>query len=119
MHERSFRTPCKTGDNAELTATLTQYNPGDGGGDDDYISFKTSRGKSVWVLMHDARELAGWLIEHASEDPDGAPVAVSPDLMTYAGASGSVGYMCARLGCKARGMQVSPDHQHEPPFDQQ
>lgn len=68
-HSREFHAPCKSGDNAELSVTHTTYREDgeDAAAPDDYISFKTSRGKSVWLLLSDARELAAWLIEHAVE----------------------------------------------------
>lgn len=76
-HSREFHAPCKSGDNAELSVTHSTYDDdGDDTGPDNYISFKTSRGKAVWLNMRTARELAAWLIEHAI-DPDDDPHVVT------------------------------------------
>lgn len=88
-HSREFHAPCKSGDNAELSVTFTTYDDDDGG-PDDYISFKTSRGKSVWLRMKDARELAGWLIEHAVE-PVPEPEPMSPMTRYLTGGAGGAG----------------------------
>lgn len=37
---------------------------------DDYLQIRTKRGATVYLPMRVAREFAGWLIEHAAEDPD-------------------------------------------------
>lgn len=97
-HSREFHAPCKSGDNAELSVTHSTYADDDEAGvPDDYISFKTSRGKAVWLNMHTARELAGWLIEHAitpEPEPDPQVVTVPPGhgvAMFGGGGNGGVG----------------------------
>jgi hypothetical protein len=37
---------------------------------DAFVSIRTKGGRPVHLPLRVARELAGWLIEHAAEDPD-------------------------------------------------
>lgn len=41
--------------------------------EDDFLIIRTTGGRPVYVKMRDARELASWLLEHAT-DPDPAPL---------------------------------------------
>lgn len=61
---------CQTDDGSRL-----EVSQGDGTADQgdrsEYITMRTSNGRMVNISLKDGRELAGWLIEHCTEDPDG------------------------------------------------
>ena len=116
---RGFTYVDEAGD--KLTAELYTYVQQDGAADgdkaNDYIMVQTQRGRSVYLPLRIARELASWLIEHSPDDWDSgwfAPLPpasstekVSEPLMQFAGKDQTVTAWHPRFGeCDNCGRRV-------------
>lgn len=68
-YSRQFEHTDDDGDTLYVRQTTWTY---EGGEDvpDAFVSIRTRGGRPVHLPLRVARELAGWLIEHAAEDPD-------------------------------------------------
>lgn len=69
MNRRIMHVYCDSDNGASVQVSQEDWTA-DEGDPSIHISIKTTGGQMVYTKLKDARELAGWLIEHAAEHPD-------------------------------------------------